>query len=79
MELSESTASNLSISLTQSELEEELAPEWNASPGGSDILNQHSPQSSLRSHCSENTSPAVILERCSMYYFCQLSEIVLIV
>ncbi|XP_040925012.1 centrosomal protein kizuna isoform X2 [Betta splendens] len=68
VELSESTASNLSISLTQSELEEDLpqgvAPEWNASPGGNDIHNQHSPQSSIHSHCSKDTSP-VILESLS--------------
>lgn len=80
VQLSESTASDLSISLTQSELEEDLpqgvAPERNATSGGSDNHNQHSAESSLHSHGSKNTSPAVVLERYSMYYFCQMfSEI----
>ncbi|XP_070776949.1 centrosomal protein kizuna [Enoplosus armatus] len=50
VQLSGSSASDLSISLTQSELEEDLsegvAPERNATSGGSDDHNQHSPESS---------------------------------
>lgn len=73
VELSESTASDLSISLTQSELEEDLpqgvAPERNATSGGSNGHNQHSPETSLDSDDSKNETPAVILERCTMYDF----------
>ncbi|XP_032356458.1 centrosomal protein kizuna isoform X2 [Etheostoma spectabile] len=56
---SESSASDLSISLTQSELEEDLpegvVPEGNGTSGGSDDHNQHSPESSLHSDGSKNT------------------------
>ncbi|XP_042356078.1 centrosomal protein kizuna [Plectropomus leopardus] len=75
--LSESSASDLSISLTQSELEEDLpegvAPERNATSGGSDDHNQHSPDSSLHSDGSKNirrlnlesSAPVVTLESLS--------------
>ena len=81
MQLSESTASDLSISLTQSELEEDppegVAPERKATSGQSDDRNQRSPESSLHSDGSKNTSqlncessaPVVTLERYSMYGF----------
>lgn len=84
MQLSESSASDLSISLTQSELEEDLpegvAPERNPTSGGSDDHNQHSPESSLLSDGFKNTpqlncessAPVVTLERYSMYDFCTL-------
>eukprot|EP00064_Thunnus_orientalis_P013202 superscaffoldBa00002116_g13239 len=59
VQLSESSASDLSISLTQSELEEDLpegvAPERNATSEWSDDQNQHSPESSLHSDGSKNT------------------------
>ncbi|XP_063355861.1 centrosomal protein kizuna [Pelmatolapia mariae] len=58
VELSESTASDLSISLTQSELEEDApeggAPEGNDTHGRRDH-NQHSPESSLHSNGSKKT------------------------
>ncbi|XP_030614966.1 centrosomal protein kizuna isoform X2 [Archocentrus centrarchus] len=58
VELSESTASDLTVSLTQSELEEDLpeggAPESNAPYGGSDH-SQHGLASSLRSNRSQKT------------------------
>ncbi|XP_012778835.2 centrosomal protein kizuna isoform X2 [Maylandia zebra] len=58
VELSESTASDLSISLTQSELEED-APEGGAHEGndthGRRDHNQHSPESSLHSNGSKKT------------------------
>ncbi|XP_031144499.1 centrosomal protein kizuna isoform X4 [Sander lucioperca] len=58
VQLTESSASDLSISLTQSELEEDLpegvAPEGNGTSGGSDDHNQHSPESSLHSDGSKN-------------------------
>lgn len=81
MQLSESSASDLSISLTQSELDEDLpegvAPERNASSGGSDDHNRHSPESSLHSDGSkdapqlnrESSAPVVTLERYRMYDF----------
>lgn len=84
MQLSESSASDLSISLTQSELEEDLpegvAPERNATSAGSDDHNHHSPESSLHSDGSKNTpqlncessAPAVTLKRYSMFDFCTL-------
>ncbi|XP_029316498.1 centrosomal protein kizuna isoform X1 [Cottoperca gobio] len=77
VQLSESSASDLSISLTQSELEEDppegLSPEQNATSEGSDYPDQHSPESSLYSHGCENTpqlnckssAPAVTLESLS--------------
>ncbi|XP_059209971.1 centrosomal protein kizuna [Centropristis striata] len=74
VQLSESTASDLSISLTQSELEEDLvegvAPERNATSAGSDDHNQRSPESSLHSDVSRNTphsasAPVVTLESLS--------------
>ncbi|XP_076605718.1 centrosomal protein kizuna [Chaetodon auriga] len=77
VQLSESSASDLSISLTQSELEEDLpegvAPERNATSAGSDDRNQHSPESSLHSDGSKNTpqlncessAPVVTLESLS--------------
>ncbi|XP_056249335.1 centrosomal protein kizuna isoform X1 [Seriola aureovittata] len=70
VQLSESSASDLSISLTQSELEEEDLPEGvepkrNATSGGSEDHNQHSPESSLHSDGSKNTSSAVTLESLS--------------
>uniref|UniRef100_A0A3Q1GUX4 Centrosomal protein kizuna n=1 Tax=Acanthochromis polyacanthus TaxID=80966 RepID=A0A3Q1GUX4_9TELE len=59
VQLSESSVSDLTISLTQSELEEDppegVAPERNGSYGGSDDPNQHSPQSSVHSDGSKNT------------------------
>ncbi|KAM9341512.1 centrosomal protein kizuna [Symphorus nematophorus] len=75
--LSESSASDLSLSLTQSELEEDLpegvAPEKNATSGQSDDRNQHSPESSLHSDSFKNTpelncessAPVVTLESLS--------------
>lgn len=84
MQLSESSASDLSISLTQSELEEDLpeseAHERNASSGETDDHNQHSPESSIHSNGSKNTpqlncessAPVVTLERYSIYDFCTL-------
>lgn len=87
MQLSESSASDLSISLTQSELEEDLpegvAPERNATSEGSDDQNRHSLESSLHSDGSKNTPqlncettpPAVTLERYSMYFCTLLSRI----
>ncbi|XP_070698744.1 centrosomal protein kizuna [Pempheris klunzingeri] len=60
VQLSESSASDLSISLTQSELEEDLpelvAPERNATSGEGDDHNQHSPESSLHSDGSKNAA-----------------------
>lgn len=79
MQLSESSASDLSISLTQSELEEDLpegvAPVRSATSQGSDDHNQHSSESSLQSDGSKktpqlNSVPLVTLERYSMYDFC---------
>ncbi|XP_018553345.1 centrosomal protein kizuna isoform X1 [Lates calcarifer] len=68
VQLSESSASDLSISLTQSELEEDLPevvePERNATSRGSDDHNQHSPELSLHSDGSKNTS-SVTLESLS--------------
>uniref|UniRef100_A0A3Q3LZR2 Centrosomal protein kizuna n=1 Tax=Mastacembelus armatus TaxID=205130 RepID=A0A3Q3LZR2_9TELE len=65
--LSESSVSDLSISITQSELEEDLpegvAPHNNATSGRSVDHNQHSPESSCQSEM--NTSPAVTLESLS--------------
>lgn len=76
MELSESTASDLSISLIQSELEED-APEGGAHEGndthGRRDHNQHSPESSLHSNGSKKTlhlnSKAAVgaLKRYSIY------------
>uniref|UniRef100_A0A1A8IML5 Centrosomal protein kizuna n=1 Tax=Nothobranchius kuhntae TaxID=321403 RepID=A0A1A8IML5_NOTKU len=75
VQLSESSASDLTISLTQSELEEDLsedvAPERNASYRESDV---HRPESSLHSSASKNTfqlrsgssAPAVTFKRLSM-------------
>ncbi|XP_010729587.2 centrosomal protein kizuna isoform X2 [Larimichthys crocea] len=77
VQLSESSASDLSISLTQSELEEDLpeseAHERNASSGETDDHNQHSPESSIHSNGSKNTpqlncessAPVVTLESLS--------------
>lgn len=76
MHLSESTASDLSLSLTQSEPEEDdppdgVAPEKSATSGGSVVHTPHSPESSLHSGGSNNTqqssAPVVTLERYSMY------------
>ncbi|XP_044023912.1 centrosomal protein kizuna isoform X2 [Siniperca chuatsi] len=76
VQLSESSASDLSISLTQSELEEDLAegvaPESNVTSGGSDDRNQQSSESSLFSgsknipqlNC-ESSAPMVTLESLS--------------
>lgn len=79
MQLSESSASDLSISLTQSELEEDLPevvePERNATSRGSDDHNQHSPELSLHSDGSKNTS-SVTLERYSVYDFCTLLSVI---
>uniref|UniRef100_A0A1A8JL76 Centrosomal protein kizuna n=1 Tax=Nothobranchius kuhntae TaxID=321403 RepID=A0A1A8JL76_NOTKU len=75
VQLSESSASDLTISRTQSELEEDLsedvAPERNASYRESDV---HRPESSLHSSASKNTfqlrsgssAPAVTFKRLSM-------------
>nr|XP_033498827.1 centrosomal protein kizuna isoform X1 [Epinephelus lanceolatus] len=77
VQLSESSASDLSISLTQSELDEDLpegvAPEMNATSRESDDHDQHSPESSLHSDRSKNTlqlncessAPVVTLESLS--------------
>ncbi|KAI9537545.1 hypothetical protein NQZ68_023790 [Dissostichus eleginoides] len=77
VQLSESTASDLSISLTQSELDEDppegVAPERNATSEWSDDQNQHSPETSLHSDGSKNkpksngqsSAPAVTLESLS--------------
>ncbi|KAK5886033.1 hypothetical protein CesoFtcFv8_017111 [Champsocephalus esox] len=77
VQLSESTASDLSISLTQSELDEDppegVAPERNATSEWSDDQNQHSPESSLHSDGSkskpqsngQSSAPAVTLESLS--------------
>ncbi|XP_026212260.1 centrosomal protein kizuna isoform X2 [Anabas testudineus] len=69
VQLSESTASDLSISLTQSELEEDLPqgvpPERNATFGGINDHNHHSPKSSLHSNDSKNPTPAVVLDSLS--------------
>lgn len=80
MHLSESTASDLSLSLTQSEPEEDdlpdgVAPEKSATSGGSVVHTPQSPESSLHSGGSNNTqqlncessAPVVTLERYSMY------------
>ncbi|XP_023142667.2 centrosomal protein kizuna isoform X1 [Amphiprion ocellaris] len=59
VQLSESSVSDLTISLTQSELEEDppegVALDRNGSYGESDDPNQHSPQSSIHSDGSKNT------------------------
>ncbi|XP_053291412.1 centrosomal protein kizuna isoform X2 [Pleuronectes platessa] len=60
VELSESSASDLSVSLTQSELSEDVESERNATSGGSDALNQHSLESPIHSDGSKKT--AVTLE-----------------
>ncbi|KAK5857170.1 hypothetical protein PBY51_010430 [Eleginops maclovinus] len=77
VQLSESTASDLSISLTQSELDEDppegVAPERNGTSEWSYDQNQHSPESSLHSDGSKNkpqsngqsSAPAVTLESLS--------------
>ncbi|AWP16731.1 putative centrosomal protein kizuna [Scophthalmus maximus] len=68
-QLSESSASDLSISLTQSELEEDLLEdvesERNATSGGNGDHSRHSPESSLHSDGSKNTSPAATVESLS--------------
>lgn len=70
-QLSESSASDLSISLTQSELEEDLLEdvesERNATSGGNGDHSRHSPESSLHSDGSKNTSPAATVERYIVY------------
>lgn len=73
VQLSESSASDLTISLTQSELEEDLPEESerNDTYAWSDDLNQNSPESPLHSHTSKNkrhmnsesSAPVVTLER----------------
>ncbi|XP_035529633.1 centrosomal protein kizuna isoform X1 [Morone saxatilis] len=77
VQLSESSASDLSISLTQSELDEDLpegvASERNPTSGRSGDHNQHSPESSLHTDGSKNTpqlncassTPVVTLESLS--------------
>lgn len=88
MHLSESSASDLSLSLTQSELEEDLpdgvAPEKRATSGASDDHSQHSPESFLRSdgpkhtpelNC-ESSAPVVTLERYCIYHFCTLLSVI---
>lgn len=86
VQLSESNDRDLSISLTQSELEEDLpegvAPERNATSGRIDDHNQHSPESSLLSDWSNNkpklnceSAPTVTFERYSMYDFCALLSV----
>jgi len=85
--LSESSASDLSLSLTQSDLDEDLpesvASERNATSGASDDdRNQHSPESSHHSDGSKNapqincesSAPGVTLERYIVYDFCTLSS-----
>lgn len=79
VQLSESSASDLTISLTQSELEEDspedVAAERNASHRETDDHKQHRPESSLHSSMSANTpqlnsessAPAVTLKRYNMY------------
>ncbi|KAK2891608.1 hypothetical protein Q8A73_017273 [Channa argus] len=70
LQVSENSASDLSISLTQSELEENLledvAPERNGTFKENDDHSQHSPETSLHSDGSKNTSRAVTLERLSV-------------
>ncbi|XP_060939128.1 centrosomal protein kizuna [Limanda limanda] len=67
VQLSESSASDLSVSLTQSELDQDLSEdvesERNATSGGSDALNQHSLESPIHSDGSKKT--AVTLESLS--------------
>ncbi|XP_062253964.1 centrosomal protein kizuna isoform X2 [Platichthys flesus] len=63
VELSESSASDLSVSLTQSELSDDVESERNATSGGSDALNQHSLESPIHSDGSKKT--AVTLESLS--------------
>ncbi|XP_029350372.1 centrosomal protein kizuna isoform X2 [Echeneis naucrates] len=70
VQLSEGSASDLSISLTQSELEEEDLPgggkpERNTTCSPIEDHNQHSPESSLHSNGSKNTTSAVTLESLS--------------
>ncbi|KAM7376515.1 hypothetical protein PAMP_006243 [Pampus punctatissimus] len=69
VQLSESSASDLSISLTQSELEEDLPegvePEKNGTSEGSDDQNQHNTESPDHSDGSKTTPQAVTLERLS--------------
>nr|XP_020464391.1 centrosomal protein kizuna isoform X2 [Monopterus albus] len=69
VQLSESVMSDLSISLTQSELEKDppegLAAQRTATSGGSHDHCQHSSESSLHSDGSKNTAPAVTLESLS--------------
>ncbi|XP_019940203.2 centrosomal protein kizuna isoform X1 [Paralichthys olivaceus] len=69
VQLSESSASDLSVSLTQSELEkdlpEDVESERNAASGGRDALNQHCPESSIHSNESKNTAAALTLESLS--------------
>lgn len=72
MQLSESSASDLSISLTQSESEEDdlpedVQPERDASSRGSEDHKRHGQDSSLHSVGSKNTSSAVTLERYCTY------------
>ncbi|KAM6968760.1 centrosomal protein kizuna isoform 1-T1 [Tautogolabrus adspersus] len=61
VQLSESSVSELSISLTQSELEEDppegVAPDRKTTSGRDDDHSQHSPVSSPHSDGSKNTSP----------------------
>ncbi|XP_035024522.1 centrosomal protein kizuna [Hippoglossus stenolepis] len=68
VQLSESSASDLSISLTQSELDQDLPEdvesERNATSGWSDALNQHSLESPIHSDGSKKTE-AVTLESLS--------------
>lgn len=70
VQLSESSDSDLSVSLTQSELEEDLpqggAAERKPSSGGNDDHNQHRAEPSLHSDVSRKTPPAVTLERYRM-------------
>ncbi|XP_038585290.1 centrosomal protein kizuna isoform X1 [Micropterus salmoides] len=77
VQLSESNDRDLSISLTQSELEEDLpegvAPERNATSGRIDDHNQHSPESSLLSDWSNN-KPKLNCESAPTVTFESLSQ-----
>ncbi|KAM7403864.1 hypothetical protein PAMA_004336 [Pampus argenteus] len=78
VQLSDSSASDLSISLTPSELEEDLpdgvAPERNGTSEGSDDQNLHNTESPDHSDIGKTTPPAVTLERLSQEGFFKLLD-----
>lgn len=79
MHLSES--SDLSLSLTQSELEEDppdsVAPEMRATSGGRDDHSRHSPgaKDTPQLNC-ESSAPVVTLERYFIYRFSTLLSVI---